>query len=240
MNSAKEDLRDPSLRRVGIISSISLSVVTLFTFAVAFMTPPLSGPLAAGQRILYPYTNILERFPRDYYWMYPALLMMLIFIVYLATIDQYAAPGRKVFSRIALIFGAMAAGILFTDYFVQLTVIQPSLLNGELEGIALLSQYNPHGIFIALEEAGYLLMAVAILFLAPVFAGRGKVKGALRWTAVLNFLLAIISLAVITAIYGISREYIFEIAIITLDFASLFILGLLSARLFAMREDYNN
>lgn len=62
MNSAKEDLRDPSLRRVGIISSISLSVVTLFTFAVAFMTPPLSGPLAAGQRILYPYTNILERY----------------------------------------------------------------------------------------------------------------------------------------------------------------------------------
>jgi len=240
VNSAKEDLRDPSLRRVGIISSISLSVVTLFTFAVAFMTPPLSGPLAAGQRILYPYTNILERFPRDYYWMYPALLMMLVFIVYLATIDKYAAPGRKVYGRISLIFGAMAAGILFTDYFVQLTVIQPSLLNGELEGIALLSQYNPHGIFIALEEAGYLLMAVAILFLAPVFAGRGKVKGALRWTAVLNFLLAIISLAIITAIYGISREYIFEIAIITLDFASLLILGLLSARLFAMRENYNN
>ena len=47
-----------------------------------------------------------------------------------------------------------------------------------------------------------------------------------------KLLLAIISLAVITAIYGISRRYIFEIAIITLDFCLFVILGLLSARLF--------
>jgi len=238
MNSAmEEDVRDSFLRQVGVVSSLSLSTVTLVTFVIAFLTPPLSGPLAAGQRILYPYTNILDRFPRDYYWMYPALLLMLIFVVYMVAIDQYASPDRKVFSRIGLIFAALAAGILFTDYFVQLAVIQPSLMNGEQDGIALLSQYNPHGIFIALEEAGFLLMAVAILFLAPVFTGSGRVKAILRWTAVLNFLLVIISLAIISAIYGVGREYRFEITAISYDFIALIILGLFSFPLFLKLEN---
>jgi hypothetical protein len=29
-------------------------------------------------------------------------------------------------------------------------------MNGETDGLSILTQYNPHGIFIALEEIGYL------------------------------------------------------------------------------------
>lgn len=34
-------------------------------------------------------------------------------------------------------------------------------MHGETEGITLLTQYNAHGIFIALEELGYLLMSLS-------------------------------------------------------------------------------
>jgi hypothetical protein len=42
-----------------------------------------------------------------------------------------------------------------------------SLMNGQAQGIALLTQYNPYGVFIVLEELGYLLMSLSFLFLAP-------------------------------------------------------------------------
>jgi len=160
------------------------------------------------------------------------MLLMLVFVVYLVCIDQYASQDRKLFSHTALIFGSLAAGIIFVDYFMQVSVIQPSLLNEEYDALALLTQYNPHGIFIALEEAGYLLMTFAIVFLAPVFAGPGKIRAALRWTGVLNFAFTLLALLVISVIYGAAREYRFEVAVISFDFIALPLLGLLSARLF--------
>ena len=50
--------------------------------------------------------------------------------------------------------------------------MQPSILLGETEGFALLTQYNPHGVFIALEDLGYFLMGMAFVFLGALFAGR--------------------------------------------------------------------
>ncbi len=231
----KEKREEKEIRTLGIISSISLAVLTLVTFIIAILTPPISGPFAAGMRILYPYTDILTRYPGDYIWMFPAMLLMLITIVYMVCVDHYISPGQKVYSHIALIFASLAAGILFLDYFIQITVIQPSLLNNEMQGLALLTQYNPHGIFIALEEAGYLLLSLAILFLTPVFKGSGKIRKALRWTSILNFTFTLISLTVISIIYGVNREYRFEVAVITFDFIALILLGVLTAKLFINR-----
>ncbi len=35
-------------------------------------------------------------------------------------------------------------------------------------------QYNPHGLFIALEEIGYVMMAVSFFAVAPVFFGERR------------------------------------------------------------------
>jgi hypothetical protein len=53
---------------------------------------------------------------------------------------------------LGIVFATISCTLLVGDYFIQISVIQPSLLKGETDGIALLTQYNPHGIFIALEE----------------------------------------------------------------------------------------
>ncbi len=225
-----------TVNRIGYISSLSLAWLTVVTWVIAMFTPPISGPFSSGAITSYPYLNIMARFPRDYFWMYPAMVLVLVFVVYLVCVDQNASRERKIFSRTALSLGCLSAGILFVDYFVQISVIQPSLLNGEYDAIALFTQYNPHGLFIAMEEAGYLIMSIAILFLTPVFAGSGRIRAALRWTAGLNFTFTMLSLAVISVIYGLGREYRFEVAVITFDFLALILLGLLSARLFKRWE----
>lgn len=228
----KNENEASTLMTAGFISSILLASVTLLTFIMAVLTPPISGPFSAGASVAYPYTNVISRFPRDYYWMYPAMLLVLIYVFYMVCVDQYAGRDRKTFSRTALVMACLSAGIIFVDYFVQVTVIQPSLINGEFDAIALLTQYNPHGLFIALEEAGYLLMALSFLFLAPVFNGGGAVQTGIRWITVLSFLLTLFSLVALSVIFGIGREYRFEVAVITIDFFVLILLGILSGILF--------
>jgi hypothetical protein len=221
-----------TLRTVGSISSIALAVTAFITLAIGACSPPISGPFSTGTSIKYPYTDILSRFPRDYYWMYPAMLLMVFFVVYMASIDEYADAKRKILSRTALLFACLSAGVLTVNYFIQVTVIQPSLINGELDAIGILTQYNPHGIFIALEEIGYIFMSISLLFITPQFSGPGRIRAMLRWTAISGFALTVLSFAVITFIYGIHREYLFEVAVITIDYIVLILLGILSGILF--------
>jgi ammonia channel protein AmtB len=92
--------------------------------------------------------------------------------------------------------------------------MQPSLQKGQLDGWAMLTQYNPNGVFIALEELGYLLMSMALLCLAPVFSGSSRRERILRWLFVLSFATAVAALVVVSILRGIDRGDIFEIAVI--------------------------
>lgn len=59
--------------------------------------------------------------------------------------------------------------------------MQPNLEKAQLDGWAILTQYNPNGVFIALEELGYLLMSVALLCLVPVFEKHDRLERGIRW-----------------------------------------------------------
>ena len=118
------------------------------------------------------------------------------------------------------------------DYYIQLTVIQPSLLRGEMDGLALFLQYNPHGIFIALEDLGYLMMSIAFFFIARIFTGDNRIERALRWLFMIGSLLAIGLYIVLSIIYGNNLEYRFEVMIITINWTMLIVAGILLGILF--------
>ena len=217
---------------LGFYIAITTTVLTLVTFGIAICTPPISGPFCPGSCIEYPFTNIVSRFPRDYLWMYPAILLTLIYVLLMACIHHYASREKKIFSLIGLSFALIAASVLITDYFIQISVIQPSLLNGETEGIAILTQYNPHGIFIALEEIGYLMMSASFLCIAPVFSGNNRLESLIRWVFVISFILTMVSLITISFSYGIQREYRFEVVVITINWIVLIVSGILLSVLF--------
>lgn len=238
MNDSYEEKKlDSNAFKSGFYISVSTVIITLITFGIAIFTPPLSGPFCTGDCFQYPYSEIAGRFPRDYYWMYPAMLMAFSYLILMINIHHVTPVGKKLYSSVGVAFAIMATLILSADYFIQVSVIQPGILAGETEGIALLTQFNPHGIFIVLEELGFLLMSISFFALFPVFYGKTKSEKAIKLTVIAGFALAVIAFVLISVKHGINREYRFEVAIISIVWIEVIVLGILLAGYFKSQKN---
>jgi hypothetical protein len=205
----------------GFWAALATGVVTLAAFGIALLTPPLSGQLCKEGCYSYPFLDVASRFPRDYYWMVPAMVAMLLYVAFALAVAARAAPGRRLVAQLGLVMSAMAALTIIADYFLQLAVVQPSLLAGEADGIPLLIQYNEHGIFIALEELGYLLMSVSLACLAAALPGTTRLERVVRWLFIGGLVMAGFALAYFLVRYGHGRGYLFEIAAISVVWLTL-------------------
>ncbi len=116
---------------------LQFSVVTLITFALALTAIPISGTNCPGDCISYPYLDTVAQFPRDYRWMLPAIVLLLIYVVLVVFIHGYAPEHKGVFAQIGLAFSVMSAIILVCTYYILAAVVPVSLMHGETEGIAM-------------------------------------------------------------------------------------------------------
>lgn len=209
--------------RFGYLAASGTGLTTLVAFGVALATPPLSGPLCRKACVAYPYQDIAERFPRDYYWMFPAMLATLLYVAFMVALHVRAPPAQRPVAQLGLILAAMAAIVLVGDYYVQLAVVQPSVLAGEPDGIALLSQYNSHGAFIALEELGYLLMSLSLVCMTPSLSSSTRLERVAGRVFLAGFVVTVSVLCWVLSSYGNAREYRFEIAVISIDWTALIV-----------------
>jgi hypothetical protein len=217
---------------VGYYSSILLSIITLVTFGFAITAVPVSGAFCTGNCIEYPYFNSLQQFPKDYYWMFISCIQLLVYLVFVVSVHAHAPANKKIFTQLALSFSIITGMVLLTCYFIQFSVVPASLMNGETHGIALLTQYNPHGVFIAMEELGYILMSISFLFLAFAFGKKSKVERSIRLIFKVAIVLAIAAFVIITIEHGIVRKDRFEIIIISINWLVLLINGILVSVVF--------
>ena len=217
---------------VGFYTAIFTVIMTVVTFGFAITAIPISGANCGDLCIEYPYLNTLTQFPKDYLWMPLAIILTLSYLVLMISIHVYASNQRKIFSQIGLSFALLATMVLVGDYFVQFSVVPISLMSGETEGITLLTQYNAHGVFIVLEELGYLLMSLSFLFMAPVFVNKNRLEAAVRWVFVISFLLTVLALTLTSINYGLDRQDRFEVAVISIDWLVLIINGVLLSIVF--------
>jgi hypothetical protein len=219
-----------NLSRVGFWAALLTSIIAVASLVIGFATPARAGPLAQpGSIIPYPYTNAASFVPDDYTWLYPGILLAITFVVLMTCIHRQASEDKKIFSQVGLSFAFIYAVAITTDYFIQLAVVQPSILSGETAGLSLFTMYNPHGIFLAIESLGYLMLSVALLFASAVFA-KGRVERAIRWLFVTSFVLAIGSLAVFSLLgYDIIA---FEVTILTINWIVLIVSGALLSIIF--------
>jgi hypothetical protein len=226
---------EPSMstsNRVGLYSSILTVVMTVVTFSLAIIAIPNSGAGCREDCVEYPYLNTQSEFPGAYLWMPSAMVLVVVYVILVASIHAHANQHRKIYCQIGLSFALIAAGILLSDYFVQFSVVPISLMNQQTEGIVLLTQYNPYGVFIVLEELGCLLMSLSFLFLAPAFANEARLASVVRWVFVAGFVLTIVFLVVISINHGLDRMGRFEIAAISIVWLVLVINGVLLSVLF--------
>lgn len=215
--------------RIGVPVAVAVSCLAAFGFLLGISTLPRSGTFCTGNCIAYPYTDAGAFFPRDYLWMVPGILLVPAFTVLLACLHFCVPAGKRPFSLIALCFSSAAAVVITIDYFVQLVVMQPSLLHKELDGIPLWTQYNPHGMFIALEDLGYLLLAVGFLFAAAAIPRTVPPGITLRRTLAITAGLAVLGFVGMAAWFGVELALPVELLLITVVWIGLVIIGILAS-----------
>ena len=228
-----------NINLVGFYAAILTAVTTIVTFGIAMIALPISGAFCTDGCIEYPYLNTVSQFPNDYSWMFPAIFLIIFYMILMVSIHSYATRQKKIFSLIGVSFAIVAVVILVGNYFVQLSVIPISLINGETNGIAILTQYNPHGLFIVLEDLGYLIMSISFLFMAPVFANKDRLDLSVKWVFISGFILTIVSLVVISFIYGMDRKDRFEVLAISVNWLVLLINGILLSIIFRRELNKN-
>ena len=225
--------------KVGFYSSLILTVLTIITFGFAMIAIPPSGPNCPGNCMEYPFKELLSYYPRDYYWMYFVVFQLFAYLVFIISIHFNVPKERRIFSTISTAFALISSTVLLIAYFVQFAVVPISVMKGETEGIALLTQYNGHGIFIALEELGYIMMSLAFFFLVPVFAQKNRLEKSIRLILILPFIITVLSFIFYSIKFGLDRDYRFEVATITINWLVTITVGILISIFFKrlIRQD---
>jgi len=213
--------------KVGYYSSIVLTVLTFLTFGFAMIAIPPSGPYCPCNCMEYPFKEILSYYPRDYYWMYFVIFQLFAYLIFIISNHIIALQERKIFSTISVVFASISATALLIAYFTQFAVIPISLMKGETEGIAILTQYNGHGIFIVLEELGYIMMSIAFLFLGFSFTQKNNLEKSIRLILLLPIIIIVLSFIFYSFKYGIDRHYRFEVVAITVNWLVTITTGIL-------------
>ncbi|MEZ5070002.1 MAG: hypothetical protein R2751_03280 [Bacteroidales bacterium] len=214
----------PKQARDGRNWSVRMATLTLVTFALAMIAVPPCGPYCIENCLTYPYHDSMGQFPRDYIWIYLALFQLVAYLVWTVHLHRVAGEEHKTNALLALLFGTLSAGVLLLTYWVQPAVVPLSLLKEEYDGIALLTMYNEHGLFIAQEELGYLLMALSLFFFAPIFA-QGPRHTLLKWLFRLPLPASVLAYLVLTLLHGFDRSYRFEVFVISADWLVLIVAG---------------
>ena len=211
----------------GIISSYGLSIITLLTFGFAMIAIPISGANAINGGISYPYLETIQQFPRDYIWQYIAMVLMCAYLINFILIKELVAETVKLFFKIGLAFAIISTAILLINYYIQVNVVVISLINKEFEGIPLLTQYNPHGIFIALEELGYIVMIFSFACLIPVYWKKEYKTKAISIIYSIGVIITVIGFIIISIQYGLDKKDRFEVIVISVAWIVLIINGIL-------------
>jgi hypothetical protein len=118
----------------------------------------------------------------------PSLVLAPIFVVMMLSIHHYAPEEKKMFSQLGFSFALICAAVLSLHYYIQLTIVRQGILSGELAGVWQFAAPNPHSFFWMFAALGYGFMGIALLCVAPVFAGKSQ---AIKWLFAANGLVGI-------------------------------------------------
>lgn len=218
--------------RWGTLAALMLAAVAALGFTLGIFTPPRSGPWCAANCTAYPYIDAARFFPRDYWWMIPAFLLAPVLMTVAACVHFCVVPARRLWSLLGVCCASIATALIALDYLIQVLVVQPSLLHHEPDGIAMLTQYNPHGLFLVLEDLGYLFMAKALMLIAMALPSTPKPARSARWTMATVGTLAFLAFLFMAARFGADMALPFELAVITIVWIGLIPVGILLARWF--------
>ena len=111
----------------------------------------------------------------------PSLLLAPSFMLLILGIHYHAPEDKKIWSHAGLLFATVYAVMVSINYYVQLTLVVPHLIRGEIDSIQPFL-FTPFDSFIySVDVLGYSFMSLSTLFTAFVFTGRGPERTARRF-----------------------------------------------------------
>lgn len=119
----------------------------------------------------------------------PSLVLAPAFVALMVSIHYSASEERKILNHLGLSLAIICAAILSIHYYIQLSVVQQGLLNGDLTGLWQLVAPNPYSLFWTLAALGYGFMGFSLLAVSPTFNGRSE--RTIRWLFIANGLIGI-------------------------------------------------
>jgi hypothetical protein len=220
----------------GVLTSVASAAAWILVMVVPG-APPRSGANCTGGPgtcLTYPYTDAAAYVPDDFLWMIPAFLLGPLLVVLLNSLLHDALGSHRPSARIALRLASAAAVVLMADYYVQFTTVQASLVRGETGGgLSLLSQYNPHGVFIALEDLGYATMLTALAAASLALPRTTRPERVLRRLLATTGTGGALLFPVLLAVLGRDLDYTYEVLAICVAWFTLLVAGLLAATIFS-------
>lgn len=173
--------------QIGFWSAI-LSTIFLIAFAVAFTVTGIAFPSVVQWAGIEAYaTNYNDTLML--LLMFPVFLLPLALITLMACIHHNTAEHRQILSLLALIFTILYATQITYNYYTQMTAVRLSIINRELEGLAIHAFFNPHSIPLNLELLGYGMLSIGMVFAAFLFRGGGSRKKTIFWILLVNGIL---------------------------------------------------
>jgi hypothetical protein len=124
----------------------------------------------------------------------PSLFLGSSFAVLMVSVHYYATAEKKIWSHVAIVFAAIYTVLISINYYVQLTLVVPHMLRGEIDSIRFLL-FTPFDSFLySVDILGYSFMSLATLFAAFVFTEPGLERTARRFMIANGLLLPFVAL----------------------------------------------
>jgi len=126
----------------------------------------------------------------------PSLFLAPSFALLMLCIHYYAPEEKKVWSHAGIIFATIYAVMVSINYYVQLTLVLPHMMRGEIESIRPFL-FTPFDSFIySVDVLGYSFMSLSTLFGAFVFTGVGLERTVRRFLVANGLLIPFLALQI--------------------------------------------
>ncbi len=124
----------------------------------------------------------------------PSLFLGSTFLVLMVCVHHFAAEDRKIWSHTGLVFAIIYTALISINYYVQLTLVLPHIVQGETESIKFLLFIPFDSFLYSVDILGYSFMSLATLFAAFAFSGPGLEKTTRRFLIANGLILPFIAL----------------------------------------------
>jgi hypothetical protein len=126
----------------------------------------------------------------------PSLFLGTSFLVLMVSIHHIAPEGKKIWSHAGIVFATMYTALISINYYVQLTLVVPHLLRGDVESVRFLLFIPFDSFLYSVDILGYSFMSIATLFSAFVFADAGLERTVRRFLIANGLILPFLALQI--------------------------------------------